>query len=76
MKKLNEKLKIPVVALGGASSIKDIEDLILATPINGIACGTLFVYGNESQDVLLNYVKTAEWLKSNFKRYDSGFSKI
>ena len=66
MKKLNEKLSIPVVALGGASNIKDIEDLLLATPINGIACGTLFVYGNNSQDVLLNYVQTAKWLQSNF----------
>ena len=66
MKKLNEQLRIPLVALGGANKIKDIEDLLLETPINGIACGTLFVYGNNSQDVLLNYVQTAEWLKSNF----------
>ena len=66
MKKLNEQLSIPLVALGGASNIKDIEELLLATPINGIACGTLFVYGNNSQDVLLNYVQTAKWLQSNF----------
>ena len=65
MKKLNEKLSIPLVALGGASNIKDIEDLILATPINGIACGTLFVYGNESQDVLLNYVNITDVFSEN-----------
>ena len=66
MKKLNERLKIPLVALGGAGQIRDIEELLSATPLNGIACGTFFVYGNELNDVLLNYEPTAVWLKNNF----------
>ena len=66
LKKLNEKLTIPLVALGGCGHLQHVEELLLATPINGIACGTFFVYGNEEQEVLLNYSPTAKWLKSNF----------
>lgn len=75
MKKLNEKLSIPLVALGGAGNIKHIEDLLMATPINGIACGTFFVYANESKDVLMNYEPTAEWLKNNFESLIKKFIK-
>ena len=75
MKRLNEKLSIPLVALGGAGNIKHIEDLLTATPINGIACGTLFVYGNESKDVLMNYESTSVWLKNNFKSLIKKFIK-
>lgn len=52
---LNEALSVPLVALGGCGSEQDIESLIEATPISGIAVGTLFVYAPASHEVLLNY---------------------
>ncbi len=69
MEKLNKELTIPLVALGGCGHIKHIKELLSTTPINGVACGTIFVYGNDYQEVLLNYEDKANWLKSNFKKF-------
>ena len=67
LKKLNQMLTIPLVALGGAGELEHIKQLLLNTPINGIACGSFFVYGNKSNDVLFNYSTQAQWLNTNFK---------
>ena len=67
MEKLNNELTIPIVALGGCGHLKHIKELLSSTPINGIACGTFFVYGNNQQEVLLNYVDKANWLNNNFQ---------
>ena len=42
MSKLNDKLSIPLVALGGCGCVQHLEDLLKKTPISGIACGSLF----------------------------------
>lgn len=52
---LNAALTVPLVALGGCGGKQDIESLIQATPISGIAVGSLFVYAPASREVLLNY---------------------
>lgn len=52
---LNAALTVPLVALGGCGDEHDIEGLIHATPISGIAAGSLFVYAPASREVLLNY---------------------
>ena len=69
MKSLNKNLSIPLVALGGCGEIDHINELIKATPISGIACGTFFIYANDSSQVLLNYEPIAKWLKDNYKQY-------
>ena len=65
--KINNILTIPLVAMGGCGKIDDIKSLITTAPLNGIACGSFFVYGNNQKEVLFNYVDQAEWLKCNFK---------
>ncbi len=52
---LNDALSIPLVALGGCGGEQDIEALIKATTVSGIAAGSLFVYAPGTQEVLLNY---------------------
>lgn len=52
---LNDALSIPLVALGGCGDEQHIGALINATPVSGIAAGTLFVYAPGTQEVLLNY---------------------
>lgn len=59
---LNEQLMIPLVALGGCGSQNDIAELLAATPLSGIAAGSLFVYAPGTQEVLLNYPQTSSWL--------------
>ena len=52
---LNNALSIPLVALGGCGGEQHIEALIKATPVSGVAAGSLFVYAPGTQEVLLNY---------------------
>ena len=59
---LNEQLTIPVVALGGCGSHDHIRELLAATPLSGIAVGSLFVYAPDTQQVLLNYSHSSSWL--------------
>ena len=73
MKNLNEKLSIPLVALGGCGEIKHISDLLASTPISGISCGTFFVYAPKTSQVLLNYNSTSKWLKENFNQFKDSY---
>ncbi len=67
LEKLNNDLTIPIVAMGGCGHLNHIKELLSSTPINGIACGSFFVYGNDYKEVLLNYIDKAIWLNNNFK---------
>ena len=67
MSRLNEKLFIPLVALGGCGEIEHLEELINKTPISGIACGSFFVYAGNSKEVLLNYEPYTKFLKEKFQ---------
>ena len=55
MKKLNENLSIPIVAMGGCGNSKHIDELLKATPLSGIACSSIFVYAPGTEQVLLKY---------------------
>jgi len=51
---------LPLTALGGAGSLKDIADLIRKFGIVGAAAGSLFVFKGVYRAVLINYPSRAE----------------
>jgi len=55
LKRLNENLGIPLVALGGCGSFKHISSILSQTPLSGVAAGSLFVFAPETKQILLNY---------------------
>ncbi len=55
IKSISEAVKIPVVALGGAGKLKDLEDAFHLSYANGLAAGSLFVYQSKKRGVLINY---------------------
>ena len=63
---LNRQLTIPLVGLGGCGSDCHIAELLAATPLSGVAAGSLFAYAAESREVLLNYPLTHHWLQQEF----------
>lgn len=60
-----ESTNIPVVALGGAGSKKDLERAFDEGYANGLAAGSLFVYHGTKRGVLINYIGASEL---DFKR--------
>lgn len=60
---LNRQLTIPLVALGGCGSHGHIAELLQASPLSGVAAGSLFVYAPASQQVLLHYAPSHRWLQ-------------
>jgi cyclase len=55
IRSISESVSIPVVALGGAGKIKDLEDAYKLSFANGLAAGSLFVYQSTKRGVLINY---------------------
>lgn len=55
LQKVNAEVTIPVVALGGAGSKQDFEQLYRALPINAIAAGSFFVFQGKLKGVLIQY---------------------
>ena len=55
--KIKSITKIPITFLGGAGSLKDIEELIQKCGIVGAAAGSLFVFKGKYRAVLINYQK-------------------
>jgi len=60
---LNRYLAIPLVGLGGCGNHSHLAELIHASPLSGLAAGSLFVYAPDSREVLLNYLLTHQLLK-------------
>jgi imidazole glycerol-phosphate synthase subunit HisF len=60
---LNRQLTIPLVGLGGCGSHCHIAELLAASPLSGVAAGSLFAYAPDSREVLLNYPLTHKWLQ-------------
>ena len=54
---LSKTLHIPLVAVGGAGSYHDVQDLQNCTKVRGIAAGSLFIYQGKQKGVLINYPK-------------------
>lgn len=75
MKTLNEKLTIPLIALGGCGNLKHIEDLLSASPLSGVACGSFLIYAPQTSQVLLSYPDKSTWLKNNFANFKKNWEK-
>lgn len=57
---LRQSVTLPITALGGAGSLKDIRDLITRFGVIGAAAGSLFVFKGLYRAVLINYPNRAE----------------
>lgn len=55
VKKVSKELSIPVVALGGAGSMKDLIDVIQEGYASAASAGSMFVYHGPRNAVLINY---------------------
>lgn len=60
IKSISLKVKIPVVALGGAGSDKDLEDGFNKAYANGLAAGSHFIFHDKNRGVLINYSNKSE----------------
>ena len=65
--KVSNSVDVPVIACGGAGSIKDLTNGIKVGQASAVAAGSLFVYYGSRQAVLINYPSKKERLElSNF----------
>lgn len=55
LKTVSQIARIPVVACGGAGSIKDLKEAVEIGGISAVAAGSLFVYWGSKKGVLINY---------------------
>ncbi len=55
IKNIADQLTIPVIANGGASSIKDIISVLNNTSCSAAAAGSIFVYQKKDMGVLINF---------------------
>ena len=60
IKKVREKIKIPMTVLGGAGSLNDIKTVIDQHGVIGVAAGSLFVFKGVYKAVLINYPNKPE----------------
>ncbi|MGB8951813.1 MAG: AglZ/HisF2 family acetamidino modification protein [Candidatus Aminicenantales bacterium] len=58
--KIRKSISVPITALGGAGSLKDIGQLISKYGIIGAAAGSLFVFKGVYRAVLINYPNRVE----------------
>jgi cyclase len=54
---LAKEINVPIVALGGAGDIHDMEKLWNQSSVNSFSAGSMFVYFNKMKGVLINYPK-------------------
>jgi imidazole glycerol-phosphate synthase subunit HisF len=59
LREISSQVKIPVIALGGASSVADVKQ-ILTTEISAAAAGSIFVFFGRLKAVLINYPSREE----------------
>jgi cyclase len=52
---LSKEINIPIVALGGAKDIHDMEKLWNISSVNSFSAGSMFVYFGRMKGVLINY---------------------
>jgi cyclase len=55
IKKVRDKIKLPMTVLGGAGSLDDIKKVIDEHGVIGVAAGSLFVFKGPYKAVLINY---------------------
>lgn len=67
VKLVSESVKIPVIALGGAGSVKDLKSAVIHGA-SAVAAGSLFVYQGIHRGVLISYIKSELLMKELLKK--------
>jgi imidazole glycerol-phosphate synthase subunit HisF len=62
-----KSVKVPVIALGGAGSIKDLKSAVIHGA-SAVAAGSLFVYQGIHRGVLISYIKSELLMKEILKK--------
>jgi cyclase len=57
---ISNSVTIPVVALGGAGTLEDVESAYFVANANAMAAGSLFIYQSKKRGVLVNYPNKTE----------------
>ena len=60
VRRIRDVTNVPITALGGAGSLKDIGELITSFGVIGAAAGSLFVFKGVYKAVLINYPSPTE----------------
>lgn len=60
VKEIVDFVSIPVIACGGAGTIKDIDDVLNIGDASGAAVGSMVVYQSKNRAVLINYPDRSE----------------
>jgi imidazole glycerol-phosphate synthase subunit HisF len=60
IKKITDRLSIPVVACGGAGSLEDIHEVFASGGVFAAGAGSLFIFHNKQRSVLINYPSQSE----------------
>lgn len=55
LKSISENVEIPVIACGGAGSIKDFEKAVTLSGVSAVSAGSMFVFHGPHKAVLINY---------------------
>lgn len=63
IKQVSDSVKLPVIALGGASGIKNFEEVLHYTLASAVAAGALFVFHGSRDAVLIQYPNSNELKK-------------
>lgn len=66
IKQIAENVRIPVIALGGASSLQDMKAAVNEASASAVAAGSMFVFHGKHKAVLINYPAQHE-IKETFK---------
>lgn len=66
---LNDLFRVPIIPYGGASNIKDIQNLFAVTQVNAAAASSFFVYQGKNKAVLINYPSDISNLIKEEKSY-------
>jgi imidazole glycerol-phosphate synthase subunit HisF len=63
IRKISERVRIPVIALGGAGNMNHLKEAYVKGLANGLAAGSMFVYHGARNAVLINYPEKEEIIK-------------
>lgn len=61
---LLEKLKIPLVQLGGCADLLDAARFVSGSGFHSVAASTMFLFRPTREAVLINYPETEDWLRA------------
>lgn len=55
LKEIKSKIKIPIIALGGAGNLSHIKAAFEIARVDAVACGSMFVYKGNLKGILISY---------------------